>query len=214
MATIYDPSDDLEIAVYKVFSKFVQQFLSEPIRLLDSGFNAPSGPYTVIKLTDIEAVSGRDGWYTDVDPVTGEQSTYNNFIGYASIYTYGQRAMSRAQQIAYSVRDRNLRKLLSENGIGISETSRVRNASRSINAESMEERAQFSISFNFVQKYTGQNTDGFIEHINSEGTLISDDETILIYPSTSYEVPSVLQTNTYYEFINIDLATIKRWVPL
>lgn len=182
MAIVYDPTDPLEIAIYKAFSKFVQQFDTDPVRLLDSNFVAPQGPYIVLKLNDIEAVSGKEGWYTHVDPTTGEQITYNNFVGYANVYTYGQYALSKAQRIAYATKDRNLRKLLSENGIGISNTSRVRNASRAISGTEMEERAQFSISFNFVQSLSGINSDGFIEHINTEGTLEGEGDPLLIYP--------------------------------
>ncbi len=171
MAIVYDPTDPLEIAIYKSFAKFVQQFNDDPVRLLDSNFIAPAGSYVVLKLNDIEAISGKEGWYTHVDPETGEQTTYNNFIGYANIYTYGQYALSRAQKIAYATKDRNLRKLLQENGIGISNTSRVRNASRAIGGTQMEERAQFSISFNFTQSLTQVSADGFIESIATEGTL-------------------------------------------
>lgn len=186
MAIVYDPTDPLEIAVYKAFSKFVQQFDDSPVRLLDSNFIAPAGPYVVLKLNDIEAVSGKEGWYTHVDPDTGVQTTYNNFLGYANVYTYGDYALSRAQRIAFATKDRNLRKLLQENGIGISNTSRVRNASRAISGTEMEERAQFSISFNFVQSLSGINSDGFIEHINTEGDLDDHSGEILkIFPSAS-----------------------------
>lgn len=186
MAILYDPTDPLEIAIYKVFSKFVQQFDDSPVRLLDSNFIAPAGPYVVLKLNDIDPVSGKEGWYTQVDPVTGTQVTYNNFVGYANVYTYGSYALSRAQRIAFGTKDRNLRKLLQENGIGISNTSRVRNASRAISGTEMEERAQFSISFNFVQSLSGINSDGFIEHINTEGDLDDHSGKILeIFPSAS-----------------------------
>lgn len=184
---IYDTDDPLEIAIYKVFSKFVQQFDENPVRLLDNNFIAPSGPYVVLKLTDIEQVSGKEGWYNSVDPDTGLQTTYNNFLGFVSVYTYGEYALSRAQRIVYATKDRNLRKLLQENGIGVSNTTSVRNASRAISNTEMEERAQFSIQFNFVQEYTGVSTDGFIEHINTEGDLDSGDGWIEeIYPSASY----------------------------
>lgn len=186
MTTIYDPTDPLEIAIYKAFSKFVQQFDDSPVRLLDSNFIAPDGSYVVLKLNDIESVSGKEGWYTHVDPDTGTQVSYNNFVGYANVYTYGSYALSRAQRIAYATKDRNLRKLLQENGIGISNTSRVRNASRAISGTEMEERAQFSISFNFVQSLSGINSDGFIEHINTEGEIDDHTDTpLVITPSAS-----------------------------
>jgi len=186
MAILYTPEEPLEISIYKVFSKFVQQFDGDPVRLLDSNFIAPDGPYVVLKLNDIEPVSGKEGWYTHVDPDTGVQVTYNNFIGYANVYTYGRYALSRAQKIAYATRDRNLRQILQENGIGISNTSRVRNASRAIGGTQMEERAQFSISFNFVQSLSGINSDGFIEHINTTGELDAcTDIPIIITPSAS-----------------------------
>jgi len=185
MAVVYDPTDPLEIAIYKAFSKFVQQFDDKPVRLLDGNFVAPNGEYIVLKLNDIEQVSGKGGWATHVDPDTNEQITYNNFLGYANVYTYGDYALSRAQRIAYATKDRNLRKLLSDNGIGIANTSRVRNASRAISGTQMEERAQFSISFNFVQSLSGTNTDGFIEHINSTGNLDDAGEIVTITPSAS-----------------------------
>lgn len=186
MTIIYDPTDPLEIAIYKVFSKFVQQFDGSPVRLLDSNFIAPAGPYVVLKLNDIEPVSGKEGWYTSVDPITNEQTTYNNFLGYANVYTYGQYALSRAQKIAFATKERNLRKLLQENGIGVSNTSRVRNASRAVGGTEMEERAQFSIQFNFVQRLSGINSDGFIEHINTEGDIGDQSGEILeIFPSES-----------------------------
>jgi len=185
MAVVYDPTDPLEIAIYKAFSKFVQQFDDKPVRLLDGNFVAPNGEYIVLKLNDIEQVSGKEGWATHVDPDTNEQITYNNFLGYANVYTYGDYALSRAQRIAYATKDRNLRKLLSDNGIGIANTSRVRNASRAISGTQMEERAQFSISFNFVQSLSGTNTDGFIEHINSTGNLDDAGEIVTITPSAS-----------------------------
>lgn len=172
MSIIYDPTDDIEIAVYKVFNKFVGQLLEDPVYLLDSNFVAPSGPYVVLKLNEIEPVSGKTGWQTHIADQTLEQTTYNNFLGYANIYTYGSRALSKAQGIAFATKDKNLRKLLRDNGIGVSNTSRVRNASRAISGTEMEERAQFSISFNFVQMLTTVNPDGIIEHINTEGDFI------------------------------------------
>lgn len=192
MAILYDPTDPLEIAIYKVFSKFVQQFDTSPVRLLDSNFIAPAGPYVVIKLNDIEPVSGKEGWYTIVDPITNEQTTYNNFLGYANVYTYGQYALSRAQKIAFATKERNLRKLLQENGIGVSNTSRVRNASRAIGGTEMEERAQFSISFNFVQSIVTENTDGIIEHINAEGDLTDCGGNIIEEISVSASDPNPL----------------------
>ncbi len=186
MTLVYDPTDELEIAVYKVFYKFIEQLDDqEPIYLLDSNFIAPSGTYTVVKLNSVTPVSSKTSWETHVDPDTQEQTTYNNFIGLANIYTYGSRALSRAQKIAFSTKDRNLRKALNYNGIGVVGTSDVRNASRAISGTEMEERAQFSIEFNFVQSLTIANTDGFIEHINSTGNLEDADEIITITPSAS-----------------------------
>lgn len=168
---IYDDDDPLEIAIYKVFSKFVQQFDEKPVRLLDNNFIAPSGPYTVVKLTDIMPISGKQGWYSEIDSDTGIQTTYNNFLGFASVYTYGEYALSRAQRIAYATKDRNLKKLLQDNGIGVSNTTSVRNASRAISNTEMEERAQFSIQFNFVQSFANTSSDDFIEKVNTEGGL-------------------------------------------
>lgn len=187
MTIVYDPADDLEIAIYKVFYKFVEQILEDPVFLLDSNFNAPAGPYVVLKLNDIEPISTKTGWQTRIVDNTFEQATYNNFLGYANVYTYGSRALSKAQKIAFATRDNNLRKLLVDNGIGVSNTSRVRNASRAISGTEMEERAQFSIAFNFVQTMTTVNSDGIIEHINSEGDFIDHvgDIEMEISPSAS-----------------------------
>lgn len=171
MALIYDPTDEIEIAIYKIFNKFIGQILVDPVYLLDSNFVAPTGPYVVVKINDIEPVSVKTGWQTNITDDTFEQTTYNNFLGFANVYTYGPRALSKAQKVAFAVRENNLRKLMRDNGIGVSNTSRVRNASRAISGTEMEERAQFSISFNFVQSLTTVNPDGIIEHIDTEGTL-------------------------------------------
>jgi len=210
MAILYTPGEPVELSIYKVFSKFTQQFTSDPVRLLDSNFIAPDGSYIVIKMNDIEQVSGRDGWYGQVDAVTQEQTTYNNFVGYASVYTYGQYALSKAQQVVYATKDRNLRKILNENGIGVSGTSRVRNASRAISGTEMEERAQFSVSFNFVQSNTSGNTDGFIDKVSTGGSLHSDYDgepakvTTFLDGTNMFDLPDILQSNEYYEEINIE----------
>lgn len=192
MTIVYDPSDDLEIAIYKIFNKFVGQIIVDPAYLMDSNFIAPSGPYVVLKLNDIEPVSSYTGWQSAIVDETFEQSSYNNFIGYANVYTYGSRALSKAQKIAFATKDNNLRKLLSENGIGISNTSRVRNASRALSGTEMEERAQFSISFNFVQYLTTVNPYGVIEQINAEGDLIDATGDIDTETSSSASDPTPL----------------------
>lgn len=192
MTIVYDPSDDLEIAIYKIFNKFVGQIIVDPAYLMDSNFIAPSGPYVVLKLNDIEPVSSYTGWQSAIVDETFEQSSYNNFIGYANVYTYGSRALSKAQKIAFATKDNNLRKLLSDNGIGISNTSRVRNASRALSGTEMEERAQFSISFNFVQYLTTVNPYGVIEQINAEGDLIDATGDIDTETSSSASDPTPL----------------------
>lgn len=178
MTIVYDPTDELEIAVYKIFNKFSGQILEDPVYLMDSNFIPPVGPYVVLKLNEITSVSGKTGWQTSIDPDTGEQTTYNNFVGIANVYTYGARAFSKAQAIAFATKENNLKKLLNDNGIGVSNTSAVRNASRAISGTEMEERAQFSISFNFVQSYTGQSAFGVIDSITASGSLVDSEDTV------------------------------------
>lgn len=187
MTIVYDPTDDLEIAVYKIFNKFSGQILEDPVYLMDSNFIPPVGPYVVLKLNEITPVSTKTGWQTSIVDETLEQVTYNNFVGIANVYTYGSRALSKAQKIAFATKDNNLRKLLVDNGIGVSNTSGVRNASGAISGTEMEERAQFSIAFNFVQSLSGVNSDGIIEHINTEGDLTDHKGNIIekIFPSAS-----------------------------
>lgn len=192
MTIVYDPTDDLEIAIYKVFNKFSGQILEDPVYLMDSNFIPPVGPYVVLKLNEIEPVSSKVGWQTSIVDETLEQVTYNNFVGIANVYTYGTRALSKAQKIAFATKDNNLRKLLVENGIGVSNTSGVRNASRALGGTEMEERAQFSIAFNFVQSLSGVNSDGIIEHINTEGDLTDHEGNIIIEIDPSASDPNPL----------------------
>jgi hypothetical protein len=187
MSIVYDPTDTLEDAIYKVFFTFISEVnADETVYMLEDNFNAPSGQYIALRLSDVEPVSVKTGWDTAVDPDTAEQITYNNFIGYVNLFVYGAQALSRAQQIAFGLRNKNTKKVLQDNGLGITASTMVRNASRAIDETKIEQRAQMSVSFNFVQKTTTVNSDGFIEHINTEGTL--DDHTeddLVITPSAS-----------------------------
>lgn len=185
MSIVYDPTDFVEDAIYKIFFTFINGIAPEEVYMLEDSFIAPTGTYTALRLSDIEPVSVKQGWYYN-DTETGEQTSYNNFVGYVNIYTYGDKALSRAQQISYGLRDKQFKKVLQENGLGVSDSTSVRNASRAIDETKVEQRAQFSVSFNFVQTVVTTDGDGVIEHINTEGTL--DDHTeddLVITPSAS-----------------------------
>ena len=146
------PNEPVEIAIFNSWSLFIQGIMPyETVRLLDNNFIAPNGPYTAIKLTDIEPVSWTGGYISDPIDVTGRTESWSNFKGIISVYTYGKYSISRAQSISVGLRERASKQILRENGIGYASSTTVRNASRAINAERMEERAQFSIEFHFVQ---------------------------------------------------------------
>jgi len=186
MSIVHDPTDALEDAIYKIFFTFINEVGTEEVYMLEDNFVSPSGEYVALRLTDIEPVSIKQGWQTQVDLENNEQTSYNNFIGYASLYFYGTHALSRAQFIAYALRDKKYKKVLQDNGLGVTASTTVRNASRAIDETKIEQRAQFSVSFNFVQKLTETYDGSFIEHINTTGYL--DDHTgddLVITPSAS-----------------------------
>ena len=186
---VYDPTDPLEVALYKVWFTFIKDKLpNENVFLMDSNFIAPDGPYTVIKFTDTEPVSWAAGSHSPPTDNTNEIQTYINWLGFLSIYVYGQYAMSRAQTMVSALRFKQSRAILNENGVGTSNNSRVRNASRSIDETQIEERAHFSIQFNFVQT-DADLVPGTIDTVNSVGDLEEPDgEIVQINPSASYTV--------------------------
>ncbi len=170
--------EPIEKTFYNAFWDFIKACLpDEDVYLRDSNFNPPKGPYTVIKITDIEPVTSRRIYESSPDD-NGRTSSYSEFIGTCSLYTYGEYSISRAQSIAVGFRERLTKNILKEYNLSYIQSSPVRNASRALSKERIEERAQFSVEFYFAQGGPDRGGDdpSIIEKINTSGAVIDNDE--------------------------------------
>lgn len=172
------PAEPIERAIYNSWSLFITViYPTEKVRLLKNNFIAPDGEYTAIKLTEISPVSSHAALKLSPTDISGRGGSYSNYVGILSVETYGDYALSRAQGIVVALRETLTKQVLRDNGIGFARSSAVRDASRVINAEKFEERAQFSIEFHFVQ---GEDLDkagddpSVIEEVSGTGNYSED----------------------------------------
>jgi hypothetical protein len=172
------PTVPIEQAIFNSWSLFITSiYPSEKVRRLRDNFIAPAGEYTAMKLVDIDPVSSHAAYKVAATDITGRGGSYSNYTGVMTFEVYGEYAMSRAQGIVAALREDLTKQVLRDNGIGFSSSTAVRDASRVINAESYEERAQFSVEFNFVQ---GADLDAagddpsIIERVTGEGHYSDD----------------------------------------
>lgn len=171
------PTEPIEVGVFRAWSRFINECLpDETVRLWDGDTIIPNGPYTMIKVTDIERVSQYAAYESAPTDTSGRGDTFANYIGTVNIYCYGKFSMSRAFAIESGLRERLTKQVLSENGLGYKDSSIVRDASRQLNSESTEQRAQFSVEFHFTSGGTERGGDdpSVIETVNGEGSLSDD----------------------------------------
>lgn len=185
--------EPIELVFFRALSRFIRECNpGEEVRLLDSEFIAPKGPYTAIKITDIDPVSWTRGQETAPDE-TGRTASYSNYLAICSFYIYGRFSMSRGQSIAVGFRERLTKQVLKEHGLSYSESTTVRNASRAVSQNKMEERAQFSASFYFTQGGVDRGGDDpqIIETINTIASpefFINNPTLSLDFSNLEYEV--------------------------
>lgn len=172
------PAEPIERAIYNSWSLFITGiYPTEKVRLLKNNFIAPDGEYTAIKLIEISPVSSHAALKLSPTDISGRGGSYSNYVGTLSVETYGDYALSRAQGIVVALRETLTKQVLRDNGIGFARSSAVRDASRVINAEKFEERAQLSIEFHFVQ---GEDLDkagddpSVIEEVSGTGNYSED----------------------------------------
>lgn len=172
------PTVPIEQAIFNSWSLFITSlYPSEKVRRLRDNYIAPAGEYTAMKLIDIAPVSSHAAYKIPATDITGRGGSYSNFVGTMTFEVYGEYAMSRAQGIVVALREDLTKQVLRDNGIGFASSSAVRDASRVINAESFEERAQFSVEFHFVQ---GEDLDkagddpSVIEEVSGTGNYSDD----------------------------------------
>lgn len=148
----YINEDEFDVAIYKTFFDFVKLVLpnEKPFKR-DSRFNAPKGPYCTIKIIETQPISWARGYLAKPTDETGLQDSFSTYKGVVSFSFYGEKAFSRAQAVANSFQFRQLKQVLRDNGIGYQRHTPVRDATRGIDGERMEQGATFSCSFFFVQ---------------------------------------------------------------
>lgn len=171
------PTEPIEVGMFRAWSRFIKECIQdEEVRLWEGDTIIVDGPYTMIKVTNIEKVSQYAAHEAAPTDATGRGETFANYIGTISIYTYGKYSMSRAFAIESGLRERLTKQVLSENGLGYKDSTDVRDASRQLNSESTEQRAQFSVEFHFVAGGTERGGDdpSVIETVNGEGSLSDD----------------------------------------
>ena len=171
------PTEPIEVGMFRAWSRFIKECLpDETVRLWDGDTIIPNGPYTMIKITSTERVSQSPAYESDVTDNTGRTDVYANYLGVINIYTYGQYSLSRAFAIESGLRESLTKQVLKENGLGYKDSSVVRDASRQLNSESTEQRAQFSVEFHFTSGGTQRGGDdpSVIETVDGEGSLSDD----------------------------------------
>lgn len=171
------PTEPIEVGMFRAWSRFIKECLpDEDVKLWEGDTIVVDGPYTMIKVTNISRVSQYAAHKTSPTDITGRTDVFANYIGTINIYTFGKFSMSRAQAIESGLREDLTKQVLKENGLGYKDSSDVRDASRQLNSESTEQRAQFSVEFHFVAGGTQRGGDdpSVIETINGEGSLSDD----------------------------------------
>lgn len=169
-------SDPLEIAIYKAFNDFVTASLEEvesTCFLEDSGFNAPSDGYSVIKIIQATPTTWtRSALVTPTD-TTGLEESYTLYEGIVKVSFYGNLSFSKAQVVSSCLRHKQLKQLLRDNGIAYINHTPVRDASRGVDRTKIEKGSTFSINFYFVQGGRDKGDDaGVIE----EATVRDNDQ--------------------------------------
>lgn len=168
-------ANNVEDGVYQAFFDFVKAALPNEVPYLrDSNFCAPSGPYSTIKLAEVQPISWTRGELVAPDGVTGLEESYSIYKGVVQLSFYGEKAFSRAQVVAACLQQRQMKQLLRDNSLGYQRHTPVRDASRGIDRERIEQGATLSISFFFQQGGIDRGDDaGVIE----QATASSDEST-------------------------------------
>lgn len=151
----YDNLDvDFEEALYRVFRRFIIQFLpEEKVFMSNSGFTAPKGAYTTVGIEQIDPISWDRGaafqqWNAEEERL--ETSTYSAYVSTITIMCFGEKSMSKTLGIKNALRDRSLAGILSRNGVGYLSSSNVYDVSKSMDNSSIERAAMFTVRLNFT----------------------------------------------------------------
>lgn len=137
--------------VYNVFRTFIRNVLPEeqviPFHTL---LNAPTGPYTAVKVLMVEEISPHAGYISPVDPDTHVRTVQAQYKGTVNIRSFGDRAFARLHAVIHYLKDPLQRNLFTENGIGALKASPIKDGSMAIDNQTFEERALVTLQFNFV----------------------------------------------------------------
>lgn len=171
------PTEPIEVGMFRAWSRYIKECLpDESVRLWEGDTIIEEGSYTMIKVTNIAKVSQYAAYEAAPTDNTGRGETYANYIGTISVYCYGDFSMSRGFAIESGLRERLTKEVLSKNGLGYKDSTDVRDASRQLNAESTEQRSQFSVEFHFTAGgiERGGDDPSVIETVNGSGSLSDD----------------------------------------
>lgn len=164
--------------VFDLFYDYIKVFLpDETIRILDSNFVAPQGPYTAIKMVGMEPLSSHPGYVFPATDETGRRRTATSYEGAIIIRCFGLDAFARAVYIAHQLRDPSLRhEYLFLNGLGYKGHSSVTDDSIPIDNQTIEERGTLTVQFNFTLENTevNPNDTSVIEEVTFDPTFTTD----------------------------------------
>lgn len=142
--------DETEIALYKIFFDFIAQLgFDADLYMANSNAIAPSGPYMTFELIESQPTTWTKGNET-FDDITGLFTTSALWSGIAEFKCFGDKSHATLQSLSMAFRERLTKQVLRDAGIGYYRSSKIRDASRAIDAEKVEKGASLQIGFYFV----------------------------------------------------------------
>jgi len=139
----------LEEFLFNPVSDFILVAIQERPYLMDEDFNPPCGDYVAVKIETINPIAwGNSAYDTDSNGVYHNYTTYETTM---RILAIGKNAITKAQVISCSLRDKNLlRNTLRPKGVAYFNSTPVRDTSISW-LDKREKRYEFLCQFRFIQ---------------------------------------------------------------